>query len=352
MPLSARPSVMAGPLVSTELRTPEVNRPGTDADGTNPGGRDGEAVPPLAGPARAGTTLEPPKAGGQPLRNRVSVTQHTFASWDLAECLNECRAAGVGAIGLSVPKVRAEGYERAAELVGGSPVEVSSLNWIAGFTGQNDHRLHETMDEAPELIRLASLLGAPTVTVITGPKGTHSNSHITNVFIDSLRELADFADFFGVDLAVLPMTPRHRAGWTFLDSLPKAMEVVRRADHPRVGLCLNTGFVWRQKGLPTLLREAAPVTKLVKLSDCSGSPRHANDQRLPGQGRVRTTAIAAALDAAGYRGYYELDVWSEGLWRSGDTARVLRSFAGLAFGSCPDLADGSPQPAGGHPFGA
>ena len=307
------------------------------------GSRSGKLHGPVAfGPpaVRANTRL----TSAKPLRGRIAVSQHTFPKMPLQECLNTCVRAGVPAIGLSVPKVREDGYSRTAELLSGSGVAVSSLNWIAGFTGKDNYRLDDTMDEATELMSLARRLGAKTITVITGPRHTHSLRHITRTFVDSLRDLAKYADFYDVDLAVLPMTSGHRGEWTFLDTLPKALDVVRRVDHDRVGLAVNTAFVWRQCGLPALLREAAPLTKLVKLADCGGQPRHNNDQRLPGDGRVRTTAIAAALDGAGYRGYYELDVWSEGLWKSGEYAGLLQSLTGLSFGSRPDLAAASGLP--------
>ena len=352
MPLSDRPAVAdAGhtPLFSPSQSHSEsaANAESIESDDVGPLAEPSLSPPrPMMQPQDASPRNTPPRntPPPRPLRNRVAVTQHTFGSWDLAESLVECQRAGIGAIGLSLPKVRVEGYSRVAEMVDASPIEVSSLNWIAGFTGQNGHRLDDTMDEAYELIRLAARFGAPTVTVITGPQGTHIRNHVTKLFIAKLRELADFADFFRVDLAVLPMTDQHRGAWTFLDTLPRALDVVHAVDRPSVGLAINTAFVWRQRGLPALLRDAAAVTKLVKVSDCSGRPRHANDQRLPGTGRVRTTAIAAALDGAGFRGYYELDVWSEGLWRSGDYARVLESYAGLSFGTRPALAPPSDRP--------
>ena len=268
---------------------------------------------------------------------RMAVSQQTFARTPVAETLVHCDLNDIRSVGLSVARVEEEGPTAVMAMLKESGVSVSSLNWIAGFTGYSGYRLKDTMSEAAATIRLAAALDARCVTVITGPQDGHILGHIRNTFVESMRELAEYASFWGVDLAVMPMTPRHAAKWTFLTSLRKGIDAVREIDSPAVGLTINTRLVGETDDVPGLrreLQEAAPLTKLVRL------PAAAFDERRDAAERpaVSNVAVAAELDAAGYRGYYEMSAWSGHASRTDAYRRTLRAFSGLSLDARPDLS--------------
>lgn len=272
------------------------------------------------------------------LADRIAVNQATTQPWSFGQDLDEYEACGVSAIGLTVDKMTRYGVEKASDRMSLSPMAVSSLNWIAGFTGANGYGLPDTIDEGIETLRLAHEVGAPTVVAVSGPRNGHTWNHADRIVVDALSELGDYADRLGIDIALQPMGGRYRARWSFVSTLAHGLNLVRQIDHPRVGLSVHSSHVFREKALPRVLEEAAEWVRLVRLGDCGGRPQTDNDQRWLGQGRVPMNAIAAVLDREGYRGYYEVDVWSRALWQSGEFRPLLESVHRLTFGSPPPPA--------------
>ena len=276
------------------------------------------------------------------LAERVAVNQNTTRPWTFDQDVKGYENQRVPAIGLSLEKIEQFGRSEAIELFNRSPLQASSLNWIAGLTGANGYSLDQTLRDGISTIRLAKALNAPTVVVIAGPRNGHTWNHLNRIVTFSLRELATYAQRLGVDLALMPMGPRYRANWSYIRSLRTALSLVKQVKRQNVGLLVNTAHVYRERGLPSLLAESSAYVKLVRLADCSGSPEHDNDQRWLGEGIVPTNAIAGVLDCCGYSGYYEIDVWSRSLWQSCDFLKLLRSTSDLAFGSHPPPAPHNP----------
>lgn len=272
------------------------------------------------------------------LASRIAVNQYTTRPWSFEQDLACYQDAKVPAIGLTVEKIDQFGRDRAVQLFQNASIAGSSLNWIAGLTGANGYSLDEALDEGVETLRLAHELGIDTVAVIAGPRNDHTWSHAQHLVCDALCELSDYASRLGVHLALMPMGRQYRANWSFIRSLREALSLVQAVERQNVGLLLNTAHVFRERGLPNLLAEAAEFVRLVRLCDCSGRPRHENDQRWLGEGNVPVNAIAAVLDDRGYGGYYEIDVWSQKLWQSCDFQSLLRSVKDLTFGSPPPPA--------------
>lgn len=269
---------------------------------------------------------------------RLAVNQLTTRPWNFYQDVIGYERAGLSAIGLAVDKIDQFGRDEAITLFRQSPLQASSLNWIAGFTGANGYTLKDALTEGIDTLNLADALQAPTVVVVTGPRNGHTWNHADEIITDSLQKLGEHAQQLGIQLALMPMSKRYQANWSYLPSMSHALQLVKTLDHANVGLALHTSHVYREPGLPLVLEKAAPWTRLVRLADCSGSPQSDNDQRWLGQGNVPVNAIAAAIERAGYEGFFEVDVWSQELWQVGDFRPFLESITDLAFGSAPPAA--------------
>lgn len=289
------------------------------------------AISPALRPASARRLNLPAPPPPAFLAGRISLNQNVTKPWSFEEDLVAYEAAGVSTVGLTIEKIDECGRERAVEMFHQSRLQASSLNWIAGLTGANGYSLDDAIDDGVETLRLAHQLDAKTVVVITGPRNNHLCKHLRRMMKGTLRELSDYAERLDVNLALMPMGKAFEARWSYLTSLRDACDLICDVDRKNTGLVVNTAHVFKERGLPAVLAEAAPLTKLVRLADCGGSPAHANDQRWIGDGIVPVAGIAASLDLHGYEGYYEVDVWSRDLWEGGRLTTLVPSISDLSF---------------------
>jgi sugar phosphate isomerase/epimerase len=259
--------------------------------------------------------------------SRIAINQLTTLRTRTEQDLVEYREAGAQAIGLSCRKLYDLAPHQIARQLRDSGLKVSSLGWVGCFMGYHGHRLPEVMAEAKQAIKLAGRLGAPVVTVLSGPLAGHIQTHATRVLIESLGTLLPLADSCGVNLALLPMHPQFQKEWSFITHLDQVQTVLDKLKHPRMKVCFSTYHSCHEPGLFLRLPELVPHLGLVQISDRERAVSGMDARQMPGTGKLRLRDIVNTLESNGYRGWYELDVWCRQLWRQ-PTSTVLEQ--GLA----------------------
>jgi sugar phosphate isomerase/epimerase len=262
----------------------------------------------------ASSAIHPNKAAS-PLP-KLSVNQMTTYRWSLLDDVVGYRDAGIEAVGLWRPKLIEFGEERSIELLKDSGLAVSSLSWAGGFTGSNGCTFQEALDDAREAVRLAGLLNAGSLIVVSGARAGHTSNHARRLLLDALRELADFAAEQNVALAVEPMHPMFAGEWTFLNTLEETLDVLDRCNHPFVRMAFDVYHLWQERELLQRIPQIVSQVSVVQLSDWREPPASDNDRHMPGTGIIPLGEIVAAFVDAGYEGFFDVEIWSEHLWTS------------------------------------
>jgi len=247
----------------------------------------------------------------------------TTYHWSFQEDVVAYREAGIGAIGIWRTKLERFGEERGIDLVQESGLEVSSLAWAGGFTGSAGYSFDEAVIDARQALRVAADLGADCLIVSGGGRGHHTAGHARRLVVDGLTLLAEDAAELGVQLAVQPMHHSFYRDWTFLSSIDQTLDVLTACDHPSVRMAFDVFSLWREPRLFDRIDEVAGQVAIVKLSDWREPLRSEYDRCLPGDGVVPLVDMTQAFLNAGYRGQFEIEVWSEAMWES-DYGEVLR----------------------------
>lgn len=242
------------------------------------------------------------------------MSQMTTCRWSFLDDVIHYQDAGINHMAVWRPKLCDFGEERCIELVRDAGIHVSSLGWAGGFTGGNGHSFHEAVEDARDAVLTAAALGAECLTIISGAQRGHIPSHARRLVIDGLASILDLACEYGVTLALQPMHRIFREEWTFLNSLDQTRDIIERFDHPYLRMAFGTYHLWQEPGLLARLPEIVPLIASVQVSDWR-TPRCDNDRLLPGDGDIPLAEILSTLDHCGYRGTYELEVWSSELWK-------------------------------------
>lgn len=254
----------------------------------------------------------------------LSLHETTTFRWSLEDDVTACRDAGFETIGIWRRKLDDFGCERGIDFINDSGLRVSSLSWAGGFTGANGMSFREAMDDAREAIRVAAAINAVCVLVAAGGRNGHIWTHANNLLVGALIELSDFAAARNVQIALQPMNSPFLKSWSFLSTLDSAIDVIRRCNHPATRLAFDAGELWREANLFERIAEVAPYTAVVQLNDGPETPTSINDRRLPGDGDVPLLEITQAFVQNGYRGDFELALWSNELWDS-DYNELIRA---------------------------
>jgi sugar phosphate isomerase/epimerase len=264
---------------------------------------------------------------------RLSLNQATTKHWTLAETVDGCVRAGIGAIGLWRDRVAEVGLDEARTLVRRAGLHVSSLCRGGFFTVAGPARAAALADNL-RAIEEAAELEADVLVLVGGglPPGSRDLPGARRLVADALARLAPRAEQLGVRLGIEPLHPMFCADRCVVSTLGQALDLAAAFPSPVVGVVVDTYHVWWDPALFADLARAGD--RIAAFQVCDWILPLPADMLLGrghlGEGYVDFRPIAAAVEAAGYRGYVEVEIFNERIWSaSGDETvqRVRRSFA-------------------------
>jgi sugar phosphate isomerase/epimerase len=263
---------------------------------------------------------------------RLSLNQATVKHWDLAQAVDGCVRAGIGAIGLWRDRVAEVGLAEARSLIRRAGLHVSSLCRGGFFTVSGPDRA-EALADNRRAIEECAALSADVLVLVSGglPAGSKDLARARRAVADALDELVPHAQALGVRLGIEPLHPMFCADRCVVSTLGQALDLAAPYPSEVVGVIVDTYHVWWD---PELYQQIARAgDRIASFQVCDWILPLPPDALLGrghvGEGYVDFRPIADAVDAAGYGGYVEVEIFNERVWSApGDEtiARVRRSF--------------------------
>jgi sugar phosphate isomerase/epimerase len=241
----------------------------------------------------------------------LSMNETTTFRWSFEEDVAGYAAAGIPAMGVWRQKLSDCGQARARELLGRSGLKVSHLLWAGGFTGSDGRSYRESVEDAADALRTAAQLGAGSLVVYSGARAGHTHNHARRLIQSALTELIPTAAELGVTLAVEPMHPGCAAECTFLTSLDDVLAVLRAVGSQQVKMVFDTYHLGQDPEIVDRIAEITPQVAIVQLGDAKRPPEGEQNRCRLGEGIIPLAGIVAALKAAGYDGYYDVELLGE-----------------------------------------
>ncbi|MEU5964089.1 sugar phosphate isomerase/epimerase family protein [Micromonospora parva] len=243
---------------------------------------------------------------------RFSFNQATAQRWSLPEVVAGCVAAGVPGIGLWREPVAEYGLARSAKLVRDAGLAVTSL-CRGGFFTADDWRA-----ENLRAIEEAAVLGAPELVLVSGglPAGNRDIDGARRRVADAIGELAPHAEAAGVRLAIEPLHPMFAADRCVISTLGQALDIAERFDPAVVGVVVDAYHVWWDDTVYAQVARAGDRIAAFQVCDwVTPLPEGVLLGRaLPGDGCIELRRLREAVDAAGYAGPIEVEVFSAEVW--------------------------------------
>ncbi len=258
--------------------------------------------------------------------HRFSFNQATAKRWPLAAAVAGCAAAGVPGIGLWREPVAEYGLARAAKLVRDAGLAVTSLCRGGFFTSPG------WLADNLRAIEEAATLGAPVLVLVSGglPTGSRDVDGARRAVGDALAELAPHAAAAGVTLAVEPLHPMFCADRCVVATLGQALDLAEPFDPGVVGVVVDAYHVWWDDTIYAQIARAGARIAAFQVCDwVTPLPEGVLLGRaMPGDGCIELRRLRAAVDAAGYTGPIEVEVFNEQVWDRPGPAVLAAAVAG------------------------
>jgi sugar phosphate isomerase/epimerase len=246
---------------------------------------------------------------------RFSISQVSTLAASFADDVRAYAEAGVDGIGVWELKLAEgsdeEAREQLAESGLGSATAVPAVPSILPLPllpGPEDPQ-QRIASLCASIHRLAPF-GPSAVLCFTGPAGDLDPDEARGIAVDGLRILAREAESAGVRLALEPFQREGIESWSLISTLGEAAELIEEVGSDAVGIQFDVWHLWNSDVLEEIPRHAHLFAG-VHVNDWRVPTRGWADRVLPGDGAADLRAILGALDAAGWDGFYDLEIFSD-----------------------------------------
>ena len=245
----------------------------------------------------------------------------------LAEVVPALAAAGIPGIGPWREQIQAIGIKTAARLIGDHGLTVSGVSRAGVFTAKGRSGLQQVLDDNRRAVDEAAGIGARCLVLIGGGlmPGSRDLADARSLFAEGLSALLPHARAANLPLAIEPLHPMYAADRACINTLAQANDL-GDALGAGIGVVVDVYHTWWD---PNLEREIARAGKRIlafHLSDwLVPTTDLLLDRGMMGDGVIDLRRIRGWVEAAGFDGLCEVEIFSERNWWQRSVDEVIRT---------------------------
>ncbi|QOV47586.1 sugar phosphate isomerase/epimerase family protein [Streptomyces chromofuscus] len=244
----------------------------------------------------------------------------TVKQLSMPDLVDACVQLDIGHVGLWREPVRAYGLEATAKLVRDAGLTVTTLCRGGFLTAIDPAERAGALADNRRAIDEAATLGTDTLVLVSGglPPGSKDLRGARERIADALAELGPYAERHGVRLAIEPLHPMYAADRCVVSTLTQALDLAERFPAHQVGVTVDTYHLWWDDQAPPQIARAGAAGRIhiFQLADWTTPlPEGVLDGRGQiGDGSIDMREWKGYVEAAGYTGPIEVELFNEGLW--------------------------------------
>jgi sugar phosphate isomerase/epimerase len=254
---------------------------------------------------------------------RLSLNTATVKQqWTLAQMIEGCARHGIRGIAPWRDKLAEMGVSEAARAIKAHGLTVTGLCRGGFFTAK------DWLDDNRRAIDEAHALGAQSLVLVVGGllPGSKDLKLSREKVLEGISKILPEARQAGVPLAIEPLHPMQAADRACVNSLEQALDMCD-ALGDGIGVAVDVYHVWWDPKLEQQIKRAGKKRILgYHICDWLVPTRDlAFDRGMMGDGVIELEKIRNWVEAAGYSGFHEVEIFSELNWWKRDPDEVLRT---------------------------
>jgi sugar phosphate isomerase/epimerase len=252
------------------------------------------------------------------LLQRLSFNQMTADPWSLEQVVRNCSRSSVPYIGVWRHKLDGDAA-KASAMIRSEGLRISSLCRGGWFSAPTAEERRKRVADNRLAIEEAALLGAPVLVIVSGPANGQTLDDARATVLDGLLEVLPDAEKAGIVLGVEPLHPMYAAERSVVVTLKQATDLVERLSSPSAGVLVDAFHVWWDPDVMQQIERARGKIVGFHVSDWPVPlPGILMGRAMMGDGVIELRKLRQAVDATGYEGPIEVEIFNEEIWKNAD----------------------------------
>ena len=250
--------------------------------------------------------------------------------WTLPQIIDGCARHGIRGIAPWRDQVAKTGLEESARRIRDAGMQVSGYIRGGMFTATDAGGLRAALDDNRRAVDEALTVGARCLVLVAGGLPKDASGRPTSKDLsaaramvrDGIGQLLDYARPAGMPLAIEPLHPMYAADRACVNTLAHALdlcEALAPTDTNALGVAVDVYHVWWDPDLERQIARAGAANRLLAYHICDWlvpTTDLLNDRGMMGDGVIDLPRIRGWVEAAGYRGQHEVEIFSNRWWKT------------------------------------
>jgi sugar phosphate isomerase/epimerase len=250
--------------------------------------------------------------------------------WTLLQIIEGCARHGIGGISPWRDQVAKAGLPEVARRIRDQGLRVSGYCRGGMFPALDAAGRQAALDDNRRAVDEALALDARCLVLVVGglPKdasGAPASRDLRgarSMVRDGIGQLLAYSRSVKMPLAIEPLHPMYAADRACVNTLAQALdlcEAIAPNDTTMLGVAVDVYHVWWDPALESQIARAGAMQRLFAYHICDWlvpTTDLLNDRGMMGDGVVDLRRIRGWMEAAGYRGQHEVEIFSHRWWRT------------------------------------
>ena len=257
--------------------------------------------------------------------NRLCIHTITTKPLSLEQVAEAYPKAGAGGVTVWRDALEGRDIPAAGRMLREAGLDIVSLCRGGFFPHKEAAARKLAIDDNLRAIDEAAALGAPLVVLVCGAAPGQPQETSREQIAEGIAAIEPYAKAANVKLAIEPLHPMYADTRSAVNTLAQANDLALRIASPFVGVAVDVYHLWWDPSLQQEIQRCGNEGKLFAFHNCDWRVPTRDfllDRALMGEGCIPVKQIRQWVEAAGFEGYNEVEIFSSEYW-AGDQFAFL-----------------------------
>jgi len=255
-----------------------------------------------------------------PLKDLSKLCIHTITAkpWAIEEAAKNYAAAGVKGITVWRDALEGRNIRQTGNLLREHDLTVVSLCRGGFFPYKDPNKRKAALDDNRKAIEEAAALGTSLIVLVCGADPGQPLEESRKQIQDGIAAVLPEATAAGVRLAIEPLHPMYADSRSAINTLAQANDMAEALNSPYVGVAVDVYHLWWDPSLQQEIKRCGEHGNLMAFHICDWKSPTTDlllDRGLMGEGCIPIRQIRAWVEATGFTGFNEVEIFSTAYWQ-------------------------------------
>ena len=263
---------------------------------------------------------------------------HTITTkpWGIEEAAKNFSTAGVKGITVWRDALEGRNIRQTGKLLRDYGLQIVSLCRGGFFPNKEKTKRASAIADNKKAIDEAAELGTTMVVLVCGADPKQSLEDSRKQIQEGIQTIIPYAANAGVKLAIEPLHPMYADTRSAINTLSQANDMASALNSPWVGVAVDVYHLWWDPSLEQEIKRCGKNGHLMAFHICDWNVPTTDlllDRGLMGKGCIPINTIRSWVEATGFTGFYEVEIFSNKYWQEDQSQflkKIITSYRGKA----------------------